>query len=134
MKILIDTNVFLWLFGYAARLSNDVKTLLKSPNNEVFVSAASVWEISIKYSTGKLTLPDKPEIFVPDRMRRAKFQRLEITHEHALAVSNLAKIHKDPFDRILIAQAVAENFTVLSSDKIFAHYNARFINSNTFKI
>lgn len=134
MKILIDTQIFLWLFGFANRISPDVESLLKSGKQNVYFSAASVWEIAIKYSNGKLQLPDKPEIFVPDRMRRAGFRRLEITHEHALTVASLPQIHKDPFDRLLAAQAAVENLTLLSSDSIFAQYNLNFINSETFKI
>ena len=67
-------------------------------------------------------------------MKRADFKRLEITYEHALAVANLPQIHKDPFDRILIAQANQENLTLLSADKIFAQYNVKFIDSETYKI
>jgi PIN domain nuclease of toxin-antitoxin system len=134
MKILIDTQIFLWLFGFSNRISADVKTLLKNPNNQIFVSAASVWEMSIKYGAGKLHLPDKPEIFIPDRMKRANFRRLDITHEHAVKVADLPQVHKDPFDRLLIAQANVENLTLLSADKIFAQYNVKFIDSETYKI
>ncbi len=134
MKILIDTQIFLWLFGFVSRISPDVENLIKSGNQNTYFSAASVWEIAIKYGNGKLQLPDKPEIFVPDRMSRADFKQLEITHEHALAVANLPQIHKDPFDRLLIAQANEENLTLLSADKIFAQYKVKFIDSDTFKI
>ena len=134
MKILIDTNIFLWIFLFPSRISSDVETLIKNPGNEIFLSAASAWEIAIKYTIGKLILPDKPDIFVPDRMKRANFRHLEITHEHALTVANLPQIHKDPFDRLLIAQATVETITLLSSDGIFAQYNVKFINSETYKI
>lgn len=134
MKILLDTNVFLWLFLLPSRISGDVETLLKNPNNEIFLSAVSALEIAIKYGINKLQLPDAPEIYVPDRMRRANFKRLEITHEHALAVANLPQIHKDPFDRLLAAQANLENLTLLSADKIFAQYNVKFIDSETYQI
>jgi len=134
VKILIDTQIFLWLFGFVSRISPDVENLLKSGNHDIYLSAGSVWEIAIKYGNGKLQLPDKPEIFIPDRMNRAGFKQLEITHEHALAVANLPQIHKDPFDRLLIAQANAENLTLLSADKIFAQYKVKFIDSETYKI
>jgi PIN domain nuclease of toxin-antitoxin system len=134
VKILIDTQIFLWLFGFVSRISPDIENLLKSGNPNLYFSAASVWEIAIKYGNGKLHLPDKPEIFVPDRMSRTNFIRLEITHEHALAVANLPQIHKDPFDRLLIAQAISENLTLLSSDSIFAQYSVKFIDSKTYKI
>jgi PIN domain nuclease of toxin-antitoxin system len=134
VKILIDTQIFLWLFGFVSRISPDVENLLKSGNHDIYLSAASVWEIAIKYGNGKLQLPDKPEIFIPDRMNRAGFKRLEITLEHALAVANLPQIHKDPFDRLLIAQANLEKLTLLSADKIFAQYKVKFIDSKTYKI
>lgn len=94
--------------------------MLKSGNQNTYFSAASVWEIAIKYGNGKLQLPDKPEIYIPDRMKRANFQPLGITFEHALAVTSLPQIHKDPFDRLLVAQVNAENMALLSADKIFA--------------
>lgn len=134
MEILLDTNVFLWLFLLPSRISGDVETLLKNPNNEIFLSAASGWEIAIKYGINKLQLPDAPEIYVPNRMKRASFSPLVITWEHTLAVANLPQIHKDPFDRLLVAQANAENLTLLSADKIFARYNVNFIDSETYKI
>ncbi len=94
MKILIDTQIFLWLFGFVSRISPDVENLLKSGNHNIYLSAASVWEIAIKFGNGKLQLPDKPEIFIPDRMSRAGFKQLEITHEHALAVQICRKFTK----------------------------------------
>ena len=134
MRILIDTQIFLWLFGFVNRISSDVITLLKNGNNEIYFSVAGAWEIAIKYGSGKLQLPDAPEIFVPDRMRRANFRWLQIAPEHALTVDKLPLIHKDPFDRLLVFQAIAENLTILSSDKIFASYQVKFIDSNTYKI
>jgi len=134
LNILIDTQIFLWLFGFANRISPDVENLLKSGKHEIFLSAAGVWEIAIKYGNGKLQLPDKPEIYIADRMKRANFKRLEITYEHALAVANLPQFHKDPFDRLLVAQATIENLTLLSSDSILAQYNVKFIDSETYKI
>ena len=134
MNVLIDTQIFLWLFGFANRISPDVENLLKSGKHNIFFSAASVWEIAIKYGNGRPQLPDKPEIYIPDRIKRANFKRLEITYEHALAVANLPQIHKDPFDRLLIAQANAENLTLLSADKIFTQYNVKFIDSETYKL
>jgi PIN domain nuclease of toxin-antitoxin system len=107
---------------------------LRSNNNDIYFSATSAWEIAIKYGNGKLNLPDAPEIYVRDRMKRANFKPLVITQEHTLAVTNLPQIHKDPFDRLLVAQANAENLTLLSADKIFAQYKVNFIDSETYQI
>lgn len=132
MNILIDTHIFIWLFGQPSRISTNVLNLLKSQNNSVYLSAVSSWEIAIKYGNGKLQLPDKPEIFIPNRIKKANFKSLEITHEHALAVADLPNIHKDPFDRLLIAQANIENFTLLSADNIFSKYTVKLIDANSF--
>jgi len=134
MRLLLDTNIFLWIFLSRSRISVDVETLIRDAQNEIFLSAASAWEITIKYGINKLHLPDAPEIYVPDRMERGNFKRLEIKHEHALAVTNLPQIHKDPFDRLLVAQATVENLILLSSDSIFAQYSVKFIDSKTYKI
>jgi PIN domain nuclease of toxin-antitoxin system len=132
MKILLDTQIFLWMFLNPARISANVESLLKNPANEIFLSSASSWEIAIKYGIGKLKLPDAPEIYVPDRMNRANLKTLTITHEHGLAIANLPIIHKDPFDRILITQSNIENLTLLSSDHIFSQYTVKLIDANTY--
>lgn len=132
MNILIDTQIFLWLFGFSKLLSPKIKTLLTDKRNTIYFSSASAWEIAIKYGNGKLQLPDVPEIFIPDRLKKADFLWLEISHEHTLAVGNLPLIHKDPFDRILITQANAGNFTLLSTDNIFSSYTVKLIDANTF--
>ena len=132
MKILIDTQIFLWLFGFSSRVSSNVRQLLRDPQNTIYFSAASAWEIAIKYGKGKLQLADEPKIFIPDRLKRANFNWLEINHEHTLEVANLPQIHKDPFDRLLITQANVENLTLLSADSVFDKYVMKLIDANTY--
>ena len=132
MKILIDTQIFLWLFGFLKRISPNVRQLLKDPQNTIYFSAASAWEIAIKYGNGKLKLADEPKIFIPDRLKRANFNWLEINHEHTLEVANLPQIHKDPFDRLLITQANVENLTLLSADSVFDKYLVKLIYANSY--
>jgi PIN domain nuclease of toxin-antitoxin system len=132
MKILLDTHIFLWMFLNPSRISANVEFLLKDTNNQIFLSSISSWEIAIKYSAGKLKLPDAPEIYVPTRIKRAKLLTLEIKHEHALAISYLLPVHKDPFDRLLITQANVENLTLLSADNIFSSYSVKMIDANTY--
>lgn len=132
MNILIDTHIFLWLFGQSKRISPNLLNLLRNKNNKVYFSAASAWEIAIKYGNGKLQLPDSPEIFVPARIKRANFLWLEINQEHTLAVAKLPLIHKDPFDRLLVTQANVENLTLLSADKVFNNYAVKLIDANTY--
>jgi PIN domain nuclease of toxin-antitoxin system len=132
VRILIDTQIFLWLFGFSKRISPNVRQLLKDPQNTIYFSAASAWEIAIKYGNGKLQLADEPKIFIPDRLKRANFNWLEINHEHTLEVAKLPQIHKDPFDRLLITQANIENLTLLSADSVFVKYAVKLIDANTY--
>ncbi|MGI8641138.1 MAG: type II toxin-antitoxin system VapC family toxin [Pyrinomonadaceae bacterium] len=125
MKVLIDTHIFLW-FMEGVRLSQKARNFLQDTfNNEIFVSHVTAWEISIKYGIGKLKIPDVPEIWVPDRIRRAGFKQLPIEIQHALRVHNLPLIHKDPFDRMLISQANVENLTIVTEDPNFAKYQVK---------
>ncbi len=134
MRVLIDTHIFLWLFA-GIRISQSVKDfLLDTANNEIYVSHATAWEISIKYGVRKLELPETPELFVPDRIKRANFLHLPIKIQHVLQVHNLPPIHKDPFDRLLVSQARIENLTILTADPNFAKYQIKTLDVNNFKL
>ena len=125
MKVLIDTHIFLW-FMEGVRLRQNAINFFNDPiNNSIFVSMATAWEISIKYGIGKLKLPSAPEIWFPDRMRRAGFKLLSIDLQHVLRVNNLPPIHKDPFDRLLISQADVENLTIVTQDPNFKKYRIK---------
>ena len=131
MRILIDTHVFLWLFE--GSLSKKTEDLLRDTlQNEIYVSHVSAWEISIKYGVGKLKLPDVPELFVTDRIRRANFTQLPIEISHVLRVHNLPPIHKDPFDRLLVSQAQSENITILTADRNIPKYQVKTLDVNNF--
>lgn len=97
-------------------------------NNEIFVSHVTAWEISIKYGIGKLKIPDVPEIWFPDRLRRAGFLHLPIEIQHTLRVHNLPPHHKDPFDRLLISQANVENLPIVTNDPNFSKYQIKVLN------
>jgi PIN domain nuclease of toxin-antitoxin system len=125
MRFLIDTQVFLWIFSeYPPRgFSKNARAFLEdTESNEFFVSDVSAWEGSIKYGLGKLKLPERPEIFFVDRVRRAEYRHLPIDLRHVTQVHSLPKIHGDPFDRLLISQAKIEDMTVISNDRIFKNY------------
>jgi PIN domain nuclease of toxin-antitoxin system len=125
MRVLIDTHVFLW-FMEGVRLRQNARNFLSDTlNNEIFVSHVTAWEISIKYGIGKLKIPDVPEIWFPDRLRRAGFTQLPIKMLHALRVYNLPPLHRDPFDRLLISQADVENLTVITEDPNFTKYQVK---------
>lgn len=131
MKVLIDTHVFLW-FMEGVRLPSNARNFLQDTlNNEIFVSFVTAWEISIKYGIGKLKIPDVPEIWVVDRIRRAGFLQLPVAIQHTLRVHNLPPIHKDPFDRLLISQANVENLTIITADPNFSKYQVKTKNLNS---
>lgn len=122
MRYLLDTGIFLWSLGGVGRLNREALELLSENKEEVYLSAASSWEISIKTSLGKLQLPDVPQKHVPRRMALLGIQALFITHVHTLAVSELPNHHRDPFDRLLIAQARSEGMTFMTADAVCAKY------------
>ena len=131
MRVLIDTHVFLW-FMEGVRLRQNARNFLSDTlTNEIFVSHVTAWEISIKYGIGKLKIPDVPEIWFPDRLRRAGFLQLPIEMRHALRVHNLPPMHRDPFDRLLISQADVENLTIVTEDLNFTKYQVKTSDLNS---
>lgn len=125
MKLLLDTHVWLWMLGEPERLSAAGRRLVASTEHELFFSAVSAWEIAVKYGLGKLTLPGPPVEIVPDRMRRTGVTPLAVLHRHALHVADLPPVHRDPFDRLLVAQAQLEELTILTADRVFGRYDVR---------
>lgn len=115
-RYLIDTHVFLWAVASPEKLSTSARRAVQNAGSDVFLSAAAVWELTIKFSLGKVTLPTEPSIFVPSRLDHLGFRALQITHDHALAVGALPNIHRNPFDRLMIAQAQAESLTFITAD------------------
>src|SRR5690348_797222 len=114
MKLLLDTVTFLNSAAASRDISDRARNLLLDPNNDLFVSVASSWEIAIKYSAGKLELPESPDRFVPTHRDKLGAEVLEIDEESALHVTRLPEIHKDPFDRILICQAIVHGMVLLT--------------------
>ncbi len=122
MKYLLDTHIFLWLQNDPKRLGPLVKRLEKK-DSVLLVSAASAWEIAIKYEVGRLNLPEPPEDYVPSRIKAINAIALPVELRHALAVSTLPPIHRDPFDRILICQAQANNAILVTADEKVNQYS-----------
>jgi PIN domain nuclease of toxin-antitoxin system len=121
VRLLLDTHIFLWLHTEPERLAEHLP-LVEDRRNELLLSAASSWEIAIKYAIGRLTLPEAPERYVPERMRAIGARGLPIEHTHALAVATLPQMHGDPFDRLLVAQAGLLDVPILTADAIVAKY------------
>jgi PIN domain nuclease of toxin-antitoxin system len=121
MKFLLDTHLLLWAAGQPDRLSLTAKELIENPNNELYFSAASIWEIAIKSGLGR-------EDFKADSrlIRRGLidngYREIMITSEHAVGVQVLPLIHKDPFDRLLVAQSIAEGIVFITADPVLSHY------------
>ena len=124
MNLLIDTHTLLWLFSNDDRLSEKARTAIENQNNYVFVSIASFWEISIKLSLSKLDL-DIPFERLFDEAEQLNIDILNINKQHLLQLKSLDFIHRDPFDRIIICQAIVENYTLVSTDKIFEQYKVK---------
>ena len=123
MKYLLDTSVFLWSNGALERLNRQATTVLSSKSSEVYLSATSSWEIAIKFALGALRLPSPPLQFIPDALRILSIRSLEISHLHSLAAGALPPHHRDPFDRMLIAQANSEEMVLLTADRVFEKYD-----------
>lgn len=122
MKCLLDTHTFLWLVEGNPRLSGAAQVALADPANELFLSAASVWELAIKTGSNKLTLSDPLDVFVNKWATTYQLTLLPVSVPHALAVANLPDHHRDPFDRALIASAQVEDMTLITADAKFALY------------
>jgi len=123
VRLLLDTQVWLWLQTTPRKLGPRALDVVSDPGNDLLLSAASSWEIAIKYALGKLDLPAPPSEYVPSRMQASGTDGLAITHAHALHVAGLPDHHRDPFDRLLVAQAQVESLPVLTADPQFGRYD-----------
>ncbi|MGQ0680475.1 MAG: type II toxin-antitoxin system VapC family toxin [Actinomycetota bacterium] len=126
MRLLLDTHVWLWLQTTPERLGPQL-ALAQDPGNELLLSVVSGWEIAIKWELGRLPLPEDPRHYVADRIATSATAILPVTMSHALAVAELPGHHRDPFDRLLISQAIIENLTVLTADAAWAPYGIDLI-------
>ncbi len=122
MKVLLDTHTFLWWVTNDSRLSKTVIEVIQNPEIEVLLSVVTPWEMVIKVGIGKLQLSDPPEVLVREQRARHHFQILPIKLEHVLKVGTLPDHHKDPFDRLLIVQALEENVPLVTDDPLIQRY------------
>ncbi|MHB8356936.1 MAG: type II toxin-antitoxin system VapC family toxin [Vulcanimicrobiaceae bacterium] len=123
MRFLLDTHAFLWTLLHKNKITPKIWAQLEAVDNQLFLSAASAWEIAIKVALGKLVIPGDPAVYVPRRARQANILSLPITEDHALAVRALPMHHGDPFDRLLVAQAQLESLTIVTADPQFTKYD-----------
>jgi PIN domain nuclease of toxin-antitoxin system len=127
MNMLLDTHAFLWWIDDNPKLSPRAREIISDAGNMLFLSAASGWEIAIKARLGKLTLPDDLERFIADQLVANTFNSLPIQLSHALHVYTLPAHHRDPFDRILVAQSQLEDMPILTADPQIAQYPVEVI-------
>jgi PIN domain nuclease of toxin-antitoxin system len=127
MRLLVDTQCFLWMAAAPRRFRSATRQLLQARGTVLYLSAASAWELAIKHGLGKLQLPDTPAVYVEDRVKRTRTTPLPIALAHALRVADLPAHHRDPFDRLLVAQAQVEKLAILTADLRLAAYDVEIV-------
>ena len=125
MQYLLDTHTFLWMAADPANLSRKVRRIVLKESNRLYLSAASGWEIALLDRLNRLELPDEPQRFIPEAMQRLCVLPILISFYTAISAAMLPLIHRDPFDRIIIAEALKEKMTILTKDNKFAEYDVR---------
>ena len=123
VRALLDTHSFLWWESDEDRLSKSAFDIIRDGRNELLVSVATIWEVAIKYAEGRLVLPTAPDLFIAERLRRNRWTELPIDRLHAIRAGSLPRLHGDPFDRMLIAQAQIERLTIVTRDAAFDAYD-----------
>ena len=121
MKLLLDTQILLWAAGQPKRLSSAARKLIENPRNDLLFSAASLWEVASKSALGRTDFRVEPRVLRRGLLDNG-YTELPVTSEHAVSVTGLPDLHRDPFDRILLAQALCEGFTLLTADATIAKY------------
>jgi len=122
MRTLLDTHTFLWFIAADSKLSTRAEQTIRQGNNELLLSVASAWEIAIKVGLGRLPIPEPLETFIPDQLRINRILLLSIEVAHTFGVARLPLHHRDPFDRLILAQAIAEDLPIVSGDAAFDAY------------
>jgi PIN domain nuclease of toxin-antitoxin system len=129
VKVLLDTHIWLWMLAEPDRLSDPTRDLIQDGDTTLYLSSVSSWEIAIKHSLGRLPLPEPPEQYVPARMRTTGVRGLPIEHAHALHVDTLEMHHRDPFDRLLVAQSRVEGLPLVTADRVFERYDIEVVSA-----
>jgi PIN domain nuclease of toxin-antitoxin system len=127
MNALLDTHAFLWWVIDDFQLSQTAKSIIADPTNTIYLSVVSAWEIIIKERTGKLTLPEPPEIYIPSRLVSNRLIGLDVQMQHVLQIASLPDHHRDPFDRLLIAQSQIESIPLITADRLISQYEVNVI-------
>ena len=127
MRILLDTHIFLWFISSDSQLSKDVRDAIRNPDNKVYLSAISIWEAIVKYQLGKLPLPAHPEIYLPKQRDLHQIASLALNEISVIQLAKLPPLHRDPFDRMLICQALQNGLTIATVDAAIRAYSVSII-------
>jgi PIN domain nuclease of toxin-antitoxin system len=127
MNLLLDTHIFIWVASEADKVAEPVRQAVRNPENRLFLSVASVWEMQIKVQIGRLTLPLPIKELVAVQQALNDIEIVPLLIHHIWTLDKLPLYHKDPFDRILIAQTIAEEWTLVTADDIFTHYPVQLL-------
>ncbi|MFZ9737614.1 MAG: type II toxin-antitoxin system VapC family toxin [Prochlorotrichaceae cyanobacterium] len=127
MRILLDTHIFLWFISGNAQLSRNVRDAIRDPDNEVYLSVVSVWEAIVKYQLGKLPLPEHPETYLPQQRDLHQIASLALEESSVLQLAKLPPLHRDPFDRMLICQALHNSLIIVTVDSAVRAYPVSFM-------
>ena len=122
MRILLDTRIFLWFISGDTQLSTDIRDAIREPDNEMYLSAVSIWEAIVKYQLGKLPLPEHPETYLPKQRDRHQITSLSLDENSVVQLAELPSLHRDPFDRMLICQALHNDLTIATVDSAIRAY------------
>ncbi len=127
MRLILDTHAFLWWITDDPQLSPHARNAISNPDNELFLSAASAWEIAIKTGLGRLRLQERPDRFIPDQLSKNGILPLPVEMSHALYTARLPAIHRDPFDRLITAQSIMEKMPIVTTDSSIRKYKVQTI-------
>ena len=122
MKLLLDTHVFLWLISDDPRLRSSVRQTISDSSNAVYLSVVSIWEAAVKHAIRRLPLPSPLGVYLPAQRQRHKIQNLDLDEQSVAMLDSLPAVHRDPFDRMLICQALDRGMTIMTSDRVFESY------------
>jgi PIN domain nuclease of toxin-antitoxin system len=123
MRILLDTHIFLWFISGDTQLSTGVRDAIRDPDNEVYLSSVSVWEAIVKYQLGKLPLPESPETYLPKQRELHQIASLALDENSVVQLAKLPPLHRDPFDRMLVCQALQNGLTIATVDSAVRAYS-----------
>ena len=124
MRLLLDTHVFLWFISGDKRLPGTIRDNIRDPNNEIYLSVVSLWEVIVKHQLGRLPMPESPEVYLPMQRERHEIASLPLDEASVSQLSGLPPIHRDPFDRMLICQALRHGLSIVTVDDWIGKYPA----------